>query len=266
MKDFKISCHAISKIVAGDVGLTDKQKITFAEYEQRKSGVAGTKPLTANMEKEFGQLIYKRDNPELPQGAKTYCENWYISKKYNRKKEWFNKFVEKGLAVEHLGIQMLADMQGIEISKNEEFFTNEFIQGSPDVIHNGIVFDIKSSWDIFTFPFFEKELPNKDYYWQLQGYMALTGLERASIVYCLIDTPPPLITQELKKLYFQSGGVAEQWTPETYQDLAINYKFSDIKESERIRDYEVLRNENDIALINERVKLCREYIKTLGNE
>ena len=91
--------------------------------------------------------------------------------------------------------------------------------------------------------------------------MAVTGLSKASIVYCLIDTPQPLIDQELKKLYFQSGGKAEDWTPETYKDLSINYKFTDIPESERIKEFEVLRNDKDIELIVERVKVCREYIK-----
>lgn len=149
----------------------------------------------------------------------------------------------------------------MDLFKNEEWFENDFMGGFPDVIHNGIVFDVKSVWSIFTFPFYDKELPNKDYYWQLQVYMAVTGLSKASIVYCLIDTPQPLIDQELKKLYFQSGGKAEDWTPETYKDLSINYKFTDIPESERIKEFEVLRNDKDIELIVERVKVCREYIK-----
>ena len=197
----------------------------------------------------------------LGKTGENYLKKWYLSKKYNRKQEWYSKFVDKGLAVEYKGIQMLADLQGVELTKNEEWFTDGLMGGFPDVIHNGIVFDIKSSWDIFTFPFFEKELPNKDYYWQLQVYMAVTGLERASIVYCLIDTPQPLIDQELKKLYYKSGGTAEQWSPETYSDLAVNYKFSDIPESERIKEFEVIRDESAIALIKERVLICREHIK-----
>jgi hypothetical protein len=29
--------------------------------------------------------------------------------------------------------------------------------------------DVKSSWDATTFPFFDTEIPTKDYYYQLQG-------------------------------------------------------------------------------------------------
>ena len=197
----------------------------------------------------------------LGKTGENFLKTWYLSKKYNRKKEFFSKFVDKGLMVEDKGIEMLSTIQGIELSKNDKWFEDEFMGGFPDVIHNGIVFDIKSAWSIFTFPFYEKELPNDDYYWQLQVYMAVTGLSKASIVYCLIDTPQPLIDQELKKLYYQSGGTAEQWTPETYQDLAVNYKFTDIPEHERIKEFEVLRNDKDIELIIERVKMCREFIK-----
>ena len=200
----------------------------------------------------------------LGKTGEIYLKEWYLKKKYGRKKDFYVKYIEKGLAVEHKGIEMLSDIQGIELSKNEQWFDNDFMKGTPDVIHNGVVFDIKSSWNIFSFPFFDKELPNKDYYWQLQVYMALTGLKQASIVYCLIDTPKPIVQQELKKLYFQSGGTAELWTPDTYRDLEENYTFNDIPESDRIKEFSVTRNDADIALIEQRVNVCREYLKSLG--
>ncbi len=62
-----------------------------------------------------------------------------------------------------------------DVSENEERITNEYITGVPDV-NTDVLIDVKSSWDAFTF--FEKvvedELKNKDYYYQLQGYMWLT--------------------------------------------------------------------------------------------
>lgn len=247
--------------MAGDIGLSEKQNERLMELSNRKNG--NGKPLTANMEVELKFLIHKYDHPELPQGAKRYCEGWFISQKYNRRKEWFNKYIEKGLLVEDLGIEMLSNVQGIELKKNTDFFSNDYIQGQPDVIHNGIVFDIKSSWDIFNFPLFETELPNIDYWWQLQCYMAITGLKQASIVYCLIDTPQPLIDQELKKLYYQSGGTASDWTPETYQELGKNYRFADIPEEIRLKDFPVEFDPTAADKIKERVMMCRDYIKTL---
>jgi hypothetical protein len=60
MKTFKISCHAISEIVSGTVGLTEAQEKTYKELLDRKAasacGVSGIKPLTENMEKELKSL------------------------------------------------------------------------------------------------------------------------------------------------------------------------------------------------------------------
>lgn len=260
--DFRIRCSAIDQIVSGQVGLTDIQQARYDELMYRRNG--NGKPLTPNMDNELDKLIYKKENPELPKGAKTYCETWVLEKKFNRRKDWSNKYVEKGLRVEETGIEMLSAVynDGVMFEKNEQFFKDDHIQGTPDVISD-IIYDVKCPWDLFKFPWFEDALQNDAYYWQVQGYMALTGKSKAAIAYCLIDTPKPLIEQELKKLYYQTGGQAEMWTPETYARLEENYKFNDIPLENRIKLFEVERNESDIALIRERVELCRAYIGTL---
>lgn len=259
MKEFKIRSSAIGQIMSGSIGLTDIQKTRLYELEARDNGLG--KPLTDNMKEELSKLQYKRDNPELPEGVKSFCQQWIIEQKFNRRRDWSNKFVEKGLRVEHIAIEMLSVWlnEGIELVKNEEYFQNDFIKGTPDVLHDGIVYDTKCPWDIFKFPFFEDE-PDKDYWWQLQGYMAITSYKKARLAYCLIDTPAPLIQQELRKLYFQTGGVAEDWSPEKYSELADNFKFNDIDDYTRIRIYEIERDDSAIESIYERVKLCRKYI------
>jgi len=206
IKKFKISCHAILDIMGGEVGLTDKQKQTLAEYEPRKQKLAGYKPLTENMEKEYAQLINKRDNPELPQGAKTYCKTWLKQVLTKRKKDWKAIVVEKGLQCELDGIRFISDTFGyVDFEKNDEFFDNEYIQGSPDILHNGKVRDTKLSWDVFTFPMFDTvEDLEPRYRMQVQGYFIITGYREGSVDYVLIDTPMALVQQDLKKLYFQS--------------------------------------------------------------
>ena len=68
--------------------------------------------------------------------------------------------------------------------------TDEYFTGEPDLIVDGVVMDIKNSWDLWTFPLFEKEIPTKDYYLSITGlYMYLLGLEKAKLIYVLLDTP-----------------------------------------------------------------------------
>lgn len=270
MEVFKISCHSISKIMAGQIGLTEIQEAKLNELQTRKEdaakGVDKVKPLTPNMENELALLIHKKNNPELPQGAKTYVKEWIKRTLFNRRKEWRNVVIDKGLAVEDDSINLIAEVYGLEgVKKNEESFENDYIQGTPDVIHD-LVRDAKSSWDLFTFPMFDDEIPNDDYWWQLQGYMILTGKKKASLDYVLIDTPFPIIQLELKKLYYQSGGTAEDWTPEKHDELIPNYQFNDIPKDYRVKSFEFDYDESVNGKIIERVELCRKYIDSILNK
>ena len=266
MKIFKISCHAISEIMSGEIGLTEAQKVRLSELIVRKrdhaAGVDKIKPLTANMEDELKDLIIKRDNPQLPAGAKTYLKKWMKKKLFNRKEDWKALVVEKGLACEPMGIELIDRVYGLGgLIKNDEWFENEYLHGIPDIIHD-LVRDVKCSWDLDTFPMFDDPsvLPNKDYWWQLQGYMILTGIKKACIDYVLIDTPLPLVQLDLRKLYFQSGGRAEDWTPDTNAELMPNYRFDDIPEKLRVKTFEVEFDPTVEAKINQRVIMCRKYI------
>lgn len=272
MKEFKISCYSIAKIMSGSIGITDIQSAKLLELQTRKyesaANVTGVKPLTPNMEKELAELIQKRDNPELPEGAKTFLKTWVKRKLFNRKEEWKSIVIDKGLAVEYEGIQLLKRVLHLEedLDKNDEFFENDFMYGCPDILPYDQVRDIKCSWDLFTFPMFDKKMPNEDYWWQLQGYMILTGRRKAFIDYTLIDTPKALIELDLKKLYYQSGGRAEDWNPEKYEELMPNYRFDDIPEKMRVRSFEVLFDPSAEQRIKERVLLCRKFIKTIVPE
>lgn len=265
MKEFKIRCHALSKIMAGEIGLTESQQKEFDEFAERKNG--NGKPLTAIMEAKLKSLTNKKENPQLPTGAQTYCKMWLKTNLFKpRKEDWKISVIEKGLICEQDGIDLACDVYGFfkdEFFKNEEQFENDFMEGEPDILHQEIVRDIKNSWDILTFPMFDDELPNDDYWWQLQGYMILTGFKKASVDYVLIDTPMPLVMLDLKKLYYQSGGVTEEWTPEKYEFLYPNYRFDDIPKEQRIKSFTFDLDLTAEEKIKDRVLMCRKYIEKL---
>ena len=111
----------------------------------------------------------------------------------------------------------------------------------------------------FTFPFFEIEIPNTDYYWQLQGYMALTGKTKAKLIYTLTDTPKHIIESEAKKYAWSNGYEFEY----VIEEFTRKMTYSDIDVKKRIKIYEIERNEVDIAKIYERVLECRKIIENL---
>ncbi|MGD1837834.1 MAG: hypothetical protein ACPKPY_07225, partial [Nitrososphaeraceae archaeon] len=132
-------------------------------------------------------------------GSKTYCKKWLTEQIYNRKEEFTSDYIEKGNIMEDNAIDFISDYLGYDsLIKNEEYFENEHMTGTPDVITENEIIEVKNSWNCFTFPLLEDEVPNKGYYYQIQGYMYLTGIHKAKLIYTLMDTPEHLIEKQYK--------------------------------------------------------------------
>jgi len=185
-----------------------------------------------------------RNKTELiSETTKSYVYDCLKEQIYGYKKEISNKYISKGLSLEDEAIDKAIELLDLPFTlKNEESYENEFFKGTPDLIIKDTVFDIKCSWDEFTFPLFENEIPTKDYYYQLQVYMNLLGLKKAVLVYVLLDSPENLPAWE---------------TPKTYSHLDKKY---------RIKKYDVEYSEDVIADLKQRVTNIREYIKTINYE
>ena len=213
MKDFKIRCSAIGKIMTNARSKTET----------------------------------------LSKTTISYLEEWTKEQIYSRRKEIFSKYLDKGNAVEVDSLDFIkTHLNYKQLEKNEESFENDFLTGTPDAILDDHIIDVKNSWDCFSFPLFFNSIPNKDYYYQAQGYMALTGIDRYKLIYTLMDTPEDLIQRE----YFgdQSTDLVE---------FASKYKYSDIEPQYRIKVFDIYRNDEDIQNIYNRVDECRQYINSL---
>lgn len=261
----KIRCSAIGLVMTDAQGarLTDKQVAKIDELKERSK----IKPLTVAQIETLNNLIKKRDEPVLSDTAKNYIEERYIALKYGRHNDFVNRFVVKGLQVEEDSLTLFSKFTKTFHAKNETHFSNHWITGTPDIITSDHVIDIKSSWDIFTFTRAKRKL-NPMYYWQLMGYLWLTGLEKATIAYCLINTPEQLIDDEKRRLKYKMGVIDDE--NELYIDackqLEKEMKFDDIPISNRVHTWEIIRSESAIRKIEQRVELCRGYFNTLIDE
>lgn len=264
MKQFRIRCSAIGKIMSGSIGLTETQKAKLSELETRKkgfdSGDKSYKALTANMEKELSDLLYKQQNPELPAGAKTYCETWLKQEIYGRRKEFTSKYTDKGDSVEWKALESIGNHLGLEVTKNDEWMEDGEMHGTPDSVLKEFGIDAKTPWDCFTFPLFEDKLPEDDYYWQAQGYMALSGKPLWKIIFALVDTPEHLIRNEARSWCYKMGA---ELSPEIMDEFRDRMTYQNISEEFKIKVFDVPRNDSDIKLIRVRVKMCREYISKI---
>jgi len=225
MKQFKIRCSAIGKI------MTDPK--TMAD---RAAGV-------------------------LSKTAQSYCDQWIKEQIYNRQHEFYSKYTEKGNFVEAESIEVIAERLGFPfLIKNTEQFENEYFTGEPDVLppNSNLVIDAKNSWDWSTFPLLEEALPNSDYRWQMQGYMSLTERSQAMICYVLSDTPEHLINMAAWS-YVRSLG-ADEMDIDIYDSFAKKMTYPDIPARLKFKSFEVARDEDAILRIEQRVLQCRAYI------
>lgn len=170
--------------------------------------------------------------------AMTAVEDWLKEKLYDVRKQITTPAIEKGIELEDLAIEKAIEWLNLPFCmKNEEHFEDEFFTGTPDIILNDRVIDIKNSWDYNTFPLFEHELPTKGYYYQVQVYMHLIGLKSAEVVYVLLDTP------------------------ETFSNNAISYAHVD--PHLRIKSYKVNYDPEPIKELQNSVTIARTYANEL---
>jgi hypothetical protein len=201
----------------------------------------------------------------LSQTAKTYLKELAIEEKFGIKKEFSSRYTDKGNIQEDTAIEMASKVLSLPFAlKNTDYFENEFIKGTPDLILEDEIVDIKCSWDGTTFPWFEDELPNKDYYWQMIGYMWLTGRTRARIVYCLVDTPEDIVQDEIRRTSWKKFEI--DVTEETENEVRAKHEFSHISENKRVRTYLVELNDANIEQVKEKMSHAREYYNDLINK
>jgi hypothetical protein len=198
----------------------------------------------------------------LSQTTKTYLQELAISEVYGIQKEFSSRYTDKGNEVEELSISLCNDvLETGFLYKNEEHFTNDWITGTPDVNTNEILLDVKSSWDATTFPFFDTELINKMYFYQLQGYLWLTGKTEALLCYCLIDTPLQIVEDEIRREHWKASLIEENSDLRAF--IQSKHTFSHIPKEKRLKTFKIAKDEVVIEAIKTRIEQCREYYNEL---
>lgn len=204
----------------------------------------------------------KTKGETLSQTTKTYLQELAVQEVYGIRKEFSSRYTDKGNEVEELSIALCNDVLNLGfIYKNEENFSNDWITGTPDVNTNEILLDVKSSWDATTFPFFDTELKNKDYFYQLHGYMWLTGKTEALLCYCLIDTPLQIVEDEIRREHWKASLIEESLDLRAF--VQSKHTFGHIPKEKRLKVFKIAKDDNVIEDIKTRIEQCREYYDNL---
>jgi uncharacterized protein YfiM (DUF2279 family) len=198
----------------------------------------------------------------LSETAKTYIQDYFKEKELGIAKEFWSRYTDKGLQMEDEAIEFAGQVLGWDfVVKNTERYNNEWLTGEPDVITKDLLADIKCSWDANTFPMFDTDLKNKDYVWQLQGYMFLTGMDKAELVYCLMNTPHQIVEDEVRRAHWKAGLIDEDL--DLREAVQSQHNFNHLPNELRIKRFIVEKDEKAIEQIKEKVEIARDYYETL---
>lgn len=183
----------------------------------------------------------------LSVGAKTYIRTLAAQAIFGVDFEVSSKAMEKGLLVEEPeSIPLLNRVRGLSLEKNVERKTDDILTGECDLFdpvrRRG--HDLKSSWSIGTFPITEKDCEDKEYEWQMRGYMRLWDCDEWEVNYALVDTPERLIG---------------------FEPLTMHV-VSHIPEHMRITTWTVRRDREKEAAMVDKVKAARAYFAEVIRE
>lgn len=284
-------CSQLGKLMVGvSPALTVNQEKELSELRSKIL----TGKITDNQIIKMGDLIRKKDEkPELSKSVETHLADIHKGFFMKRDRQISNKFTKKGIIVEEKSITLYSEVKNTLFLKNQKYYKNKFIHGTPDNVQKKVR-DMKNSWSLDSFPMYETVIGNKDYEWQLQGYMELTGIKEAELVYALVDTPNKIIIDELRRLdwkqgiYDINGNVKEDRIPlvvETVtnmiyteqgldefcqESMSIEKKwftdFFEIPKELRIKVFELEYSKEAIQSLYEQIRLCRERLNSLTVE
>lgn len=293
MTDFSntnIHCSAIYNVMGGKSGKktnlewyndycskhTDLRE-RFMAIPAEKVNLVSTINLKKRMDsshekmKEY-ELI--KDDEQLSVGCMSHLKKVYCFEKYGKwsaSADKGNKYVQKGTLGEEESIKLYSSVRGIGFSKNEERVKNKFLTGIPDLFlgksikEAQYIIDIKSSWDIETFTCNLGKDLNPAYWWQIQGYLAITGAKVGEVAYCLTNTPEYILNNEKMKLFSRMEAATEENKEfkAKYKELVNNMTFDDMPEQDRVIRFLVDRDNDAIEKIYNKVSKCREYLEEI---
>ena len=255
---YKFRASAVGNLMKGlPKGLTEKQQAELIRLQSKQSDGK----ITENQIIKLGQFLEKKNaKPKLSQGAKTYLEKLFKEEYFEKRTEITSKFMDKGNEVEEQSITLFSKVTDTFFVKNKKHFENEYLTGTPDMVKDKVP-DIKSSWNLDTFPMFDTELKNDLYYWQVMAYMELTGIHKGEIAYCLVDTPMHLIQDEIRKQSWLNGYI--DVPAEFESEIIDSMTFTDIPEIYRVKIFEVVYDKKAVNQMYAMIDLARKYLQGL---
>jgi hypothetical protein len=221
----------------------------------------------------LGRLMTNdRSGKNVGETCKSALLDIWIEATYDRSEDFTNKYTEKGTLVEEAAITLYSTQKRKFYKKNIETFEDDYFIGTPDIVTETELKDIKSSWSLFTFYDNIHKKINKDYELQLQGYYKLVkkkfpNVKTAGLVYVLVNTPLFILEQEKTRFRYKFEEIDPDINPvyrAGVEQIEKNGTFDDIPEADRWMEFTV--EERDLTEEYKRLDWCRDFLNQLNKK
>lgn len=263
--DITFRCSSLGDLMSDGRGATRAEKLTKKRGEIRDEEAKiqsdielkkdHLKPHQARLEKlarlntELVELEAMRDTPNdvLGDTAKSKCRSVVLEQIYGGLEEVESDATRHGKQWESAAILQFGEMIGVNIGNEHQRFNKNFtrktisfgegesqffLTGEPDVVFDGTIWEFKCPFSVSSYDAQTRQAV-QDYILQVQGYMMLFDLERAVIVTAL----------------FRNKNIkTDDFCKDTPRCL-------------RFHQYVVERDDHQIALIFDRLRLCAEFAR-----
>lgn len=256
-KNFKFRCYSLKDLIGGYYNKQDKPPLTAKQFEEIQTLEAKDKRTAKQAEKlkayqaKVDEWTRKQDTVELETATISVLNKIWAEEVLKIKEVLKSKAVRRGVKNEDDSIKMVGQVFNANLSKNTKRFENKFLTGEPDLIVNESIVDIKTceSWATFE----KKSLKSAadDYFWQLWGYLYLTGKKKAYIAYTL----PSYDEQAIE--YAKSSTINVDEENQTF----LNMNFDRIPAIKRVKIAKVEIGDVDVKRIETYLQECRNYLQ-----
>lgn len=264
-----------SNLKEWDAKIEEGNILTPAQMQKRddfRNRLTKCKPLTPNQESKLQELKERNSRPpELSDGAKTYIKEVWLENEKGFVEEISSKYLSKGLQAEEDALNLISFVDGKMYVKNELTVKKGHLSGTCDVKHVNkdiqavIIDDTKCSWNPRTF--MSSKLTTA-YEWQGRAYLHLYSAEIFRLRFCLVDCPPDVYRDELKKFCWDNKIMDETLTE--YKELINQFETNFLYENsgrytqaERVKTFMFERDYELEEVLLKSIELAVEYYQTI---
>lgn len=270
--DFKLHVSSIRVALTHPPNVKPLNKTDLAKIEK----IVSKGDITEAEEKEIDALREKERmflNPPLAKATISMLTRRYPREKYEKMVLSIGKHfptIQKGTMMEGDAVMELNKFYKKDYERNTESFENDYLKGFPDIFHkeDGLVIDTKISWNIESFFKARLEKLAATYWYQMQGYLELTGAKHGKVCFILLSTPQELIEKEKLKTItdFAMGAINREKYDSKMEMYELSFDYEKIPIRRRIIEFNVKKCDEIFPVVYKKVEKCREWLNWFEKE